>query len=205
MIGKVENKIIIQNIIASVFDKKGIVKLMKKLKENNSDLNIYSTGGTYDLLSKEMEVIEVSKYTGMKEMEGGLVKTLHPIIHAGILAERNNLEHEKYLNEIGAEYIDLVVSNLYPFNGGDIEIARGNIDIGGTTMIRAAAKNFLSCAVLVSPNQYDQFLNDVKDGFTTLEQRHKLARQCFNYTSQYEIRISSFFQRGGIDGKRYGC
>lgn len=204
--GKVYNKIPVKNVIISVFDKSGLGKLVSGLIEINPDVKFMSTGGTYrgikDILghsSYEDNLIEIAKYTGFPEMKGGLVKTLHPKIHAGLLGERNNPEHQRYLREElnGGVFIDMAVVNLYPFSqvvseeGTTFEQARGNIDIGGPTMIRAAAKNFPSCAVACEPSQYEKIMEVIRNnkGSTTFDLRLQLAREAFETTAAYERSI----------------
>jgi len=203
--GKTEDKIPIKNVIVSVFDKNGLEELIVGLTEINPDIRFMSTGGTYkrikDILgnSAENNLIEIADYTECPEMEGGLVKTLHPKIHAGILGERNNPEHQRYLAEDlnGAVYIDMVVVNLYPFNevianpDTTFEEARSNIDIGGPTMIRAAAKNFPGCAVVCDTKDYTKLLKGIKEnsGYTTFDQRLNLAKKVFALTSKYDNAI----------------
>jgi len=212
MKGKVEDKIPVRNVIISCFDKKGLESFIPDLVDiTNSNVMFMSTGGTYkkikEMLGNDAEkyLMEVSEYTEFPEMEGGLVKTLHPKIHAGILGERNNPEHQKYLKETlnNGVYIDLVVVNLYPFKDviskpdATFEEARGNIDIGGPTMLRAAAKNFPSCAVVSSPYDYDSVLYVIKEnnGCTTFEQRLNLAAKVFRETSAYDSAIESYFTK----------
>src|SRR3989344_9074281 len=186
--GKIIDKILIKSVIVSVFDKTGLDFLVSGLMQASPDVTFISTGGTYtrvnDILNVESyfkddreHVVEISGYTGFPEMEGGLVKTLHPKIHAGILGERNNPAHQAYLQDQlgGAVYIDMVVVNLYPFKDivskiqagevnpktgkpYDFESARGNIDIGGPAMIRGASKNFLGCAAVCDPADYVRVL-----------------------------------------------
>jgi phosphoribosylaminoimidazolecarboxamide formyltransferase/IMP cyclohydrolase len=177
--------------------------------EMNPNVQFLSTGGTYDRIKELLgpnyreNLAEVAEYTEFPEMEGGLVKTLHPKIHAGILGERNNPEHQRYLQDTlhGAKYIDLVVVNLYPFgkvtSAQEItfEKARGNIDIGGPTMIRAAAKNFPSCAAVSDPINYHFLLQDMRanGGATTFDQRLNLAREVFETTAAYDAAIADYF------------
>ena len=206
--GQIEDKIPVKNVLVSVFDKSGLEAFVKGLIEANPDVRFMSTGGTYKKIDELLgdsageHLIQVSDYTGFPEMEGGLVKTLHPKIHAGLLGERNNPEHQRYLAEDleNGVYIDMVVVNLYPFEkvtaAPDVtfEKARGNIDIGGPTMLRAAAKNFLSCAAVCSPGDYEKILADVKanDGCTTFEQRLQLMRKVFDMTSKYDKAITGY-------------
>lgn len=207
--GKVNDRIPVKNVLVSVFDKSGLEKLVQGLMDLNPDVRFMSTGGTYgkikDILgdSYEDNLIEIAEYTGFPEMEGGLVKTLHPKIHAGLLGERNNPEHQKYLREElnGGVFIDMVAVNLYPFDkvtanpDTTFEQARGNIDIGGPTMIRAAAKNFPSCAVICDPAHYDAVLKSIEEnkGCTTFKERLNLAMKVFDETAKYDRSIQQYF------------
>ncbi len=225
--GGVTDKIPVENVLVSVSDKSGLEKLVHGLIGVNPNIKFISTGGTYrklkDILSDnhtkysyESNLIEVAKYTGFPEMPGDLVKTLHPKIHAGLLGERNNPEHHKYLAEIldGGLFIDLAVVNLYPFKeiigkikAGEIdkntgkpynfESARGNIDIGGPAMIRAAAKNFPSCAVASAPSQYENIIEVIKnnDSSTTFDIRLQLAKEAFKTTAEYENSITLYLSK----------
>lgn len=206
--GKIEDKIPVKNVLVSVFDKGGLETLVSGLLSANRDVRFMSTGGTYKRLyeilgpNNKEQIIEVAEYTGFPEMEGGLVKTLHPKIHAGLLGERNNPEHQRYLKEDldNGVYIDMVVVNLYPFDKvvADPEVtfekARGNIDIGGPTMLRAAAKNFISCAVVCDPSAYPKVLKEIEenDGCTTFEQRLRLAAKVFEMTWKYDKKIAEY-------------
>jgi len=207
--GTVEDKIPVRNVLLSVFDKSGLETLVPSIIEVSPNVRFMSTGGTYKKLAEMFagscypeRLMEVAEYTGFPEMEGGLVKTLHPKIHAGLLGERNNPEHQKYLAETlnGGVYIDLVVVNLYPFNkviadpAVTFEKARGNIDIGGPCMVRAGAKNFPSCAVLCDPADYKSFLDNLRenDGCTTFNQRLRLAQKAFETTARYDSAIAPF-------------
>lgn len=216
--GKVNDLIPVKNVLISVSDKKGLEKLVPELIGINPDVIFISTGGTYgkikDILedSYENNLIDVDEYTGFPEMEGGLVKTLHPKIHAGILGERNNQEHQRYLREELNEgvFIDMVVVNLYPFSqialkeSTTFEQARGNIDIGGQTMIRAAAKNFPNCAVSCVPSQYEKIMEVIKStgGSTTFDLRLQLAREAFGTTAGYENSIVEYLSRPQVTSEK---
>lgn len=205
--GEVENKIPVDNVIVSVSDKVGLEDFIIGLLYINHDIKFLSTGGTYKKLKEilggnsRINLFEISEYTGCPEMEGGLVKTLHPKIHAGILGERNNPEHQKYITEtLNGVYIDMVVVNLYPFEKTiaqkdvTFEQARGNIDIGGPAMLRAAAKNFPSCAAVCDPSDYKLILDEIKEnnGCTTLAQRLNLAKKVFALTAEYDKTIADY-------------
>ncbi|MFP4330469.1 MAG: hypothetical protein ACLFP6_07110 [Spirochaetaceae bacterium] len=195
----------IRNVIISVSDKSGLDELVRGLLEVNPELRIYSTGGTFRAIAgilapNSPNLIEIASYTGQPEMEGGLVKSLDFRIHAGILAEAENREHDNYLEAIGAIPFDMVVVNLYPFEqtvsraGSDLEDARGNIDIGGPTMLRGGAKNFLRVAAVSSPGEYGEILRELKTqgGSLSLERRFLLARAAFARTAGYEQRIADY-------------
>lgn len=147
-------------------------------------------------------LVEIAAYTGQPEMEGGLVKSLDFHVHAGILAEPGNEAHREYLRRIGAVYFDLVVVNLYPFEAtisredSDLEEARENIDIGGPTMLRAAAKNFLRVAAVTNPNRYAPLIDELRRnrGTLSLETRLSLARESFAHTRSYEAAISGYLE-----------
>ena len=158
----------IKRALISVSDKKNVVELARLLA--SKDIEILSTGGTAKLLRKnKVPVIEVEEYTNFPEMLGGRVKTLHPKIHGGILGIREDKDHIKTMQENNIPPIDLVIVNLYPFEKTiqnphcSLEEAIENIDIGGPTMIRAAAKNYRSVAVLTNPDDYNLLAEKLKD------------------------------------------
>ncbi len=193
---KVLDRIFPRHVLVSVYYKTNLEVLILGILRINPDVIFYSTGGTGKKIREilgdkaDKNYMSVEEFTGAPEMEGGLVKTLHPKIHAGLLAERGNPEHVLYLAEEMAKfgkgpgvYFDIFVGNLYPFEavafaeGATPEKARGNIDIGGPGMTMAAAKNWLSVAVLSNPDQYAEFVGllSLLDG-TDLELRFKLAQ-----------------------------
>lgn len=185
--------------LISVFNKEGIVEFGKELK--NLGWEIISTGGTSKTLKESgIEVIEVEDVTNFPEILDGRVKTLNPYIHGGLLYKRDNPNHVKTVLEKGIKGIDMVVNNLYPFeetikkpNVTHEEIIE-NIDIGGPSMIRAAAKNYEDVIVIVDPKDYTAILDELKKkGETTLETRRYLARKVFNYTAYYDTLISNYF------------
>lgn len=185
----------------SVSDKTGVVDFAKGLVELGFE--IISTGGTAAALEKEgIKVIPVSDITGFPECLDGRVKTLHPKIHAGVLAMRANEEHMKQLRDLGVDTIDVVAINLYPFratimkDGVTREDAIENIDIGGPTMIRAAAKNYQDVAVIVDPADYETVLNEYKtQGEVSLKTKFKLAHKVFEHTSSYDTLISGYLRK----------
>ena len=184
-----------KSALVSLSDKTNLDLLVSFLLERN--VEIISTGGTYKAIKKITDnVIEVSEYTGHKEMMDGRVKTLHPKIHAGILARRG--EDTDVLKSMGYKEIDIVVVNLYPFeetikSGCSFEEAIEQIDIGGPTMIRAAAKNFKDVLVLSDPNDYEEMISewDSKSGIS-YEFRKKQAAKVFKKMSQYNRAIHQY-------------
>lgn len=187
----------IKRALISVYDKTGILELSKFLMENN--VEIISTGGTFKYLKENnINVREISEITNSDEMLDGRVKTLHPIIHGGILAIRNNKEHMDTLNKRGIGTIDMVIVNLYPFfekvkEDISFEEKVEFIDIGGPTMLRAAAKNYKDVVVLSTINDYENVVNEIKEfGDVTNTTRRKLAGKVFNLMGAYDSAIANF-------------
>ncbi|MCR4790693.1 MAG: bifunctional phosphoribosylaminoimidazolecarboxamide formyltransferase/inosine monophosphate cyclohydrolase [Treponemataceae bacterium] len=186
--------------LLSVFVKDGILELAQYL--NSADWEILSTGGTAKYLtSNGIPVTDVSSVTGFPECLDGRVKTLHPKIHAGILAIRDNKDHMNTLQELNVTPIDLVCVNLYPFfekvqAGLKFEETVEFIDIGGPTMIRAAAKNYQDVIVLTDPADYDEVLSGLKAGNVSIETKRRLAGKVFNLTSAYDAAVSRFMLCG---------
>ena len=184
--------------LLSVSNKQGLIPLAKSLVQEHG-FKLISSGGTANkLISENIPVTLVSDYTGAPEILGGRVKTLHPRIHGGILAKRNDLDHEKDLKDQDIAKIDLVVVNLYPFQEtvSDENVswdeAIENIDIGGPTLIRAAAKNHEFVSILSRPDQYLPFLNALKTGKLTKPLRQQLALEAFEHTASYDLAISKW-------------
>src|ERR1700692_2807320 len=191
--------------LISVSAKTGIAKLPPTLERQGAD--IISTGGTAELLRKEkIPVLDISSFTAFPEVLEGRVKTLHPRVHGGLLFKRGNAKHEAEARECGFEPIDLVVVNLYPFEKTiqkpDVTLAEAieNIDIGGPSMIRSAAKNYESVTVVVDPADYDTVLENMRDheGETTLKLREDLAIKAFSKTSDYDRAIGAFLNKEQI-------
>lgn len=187
----------IKRALISVFNKDGILELAKFLV--NRGVEIISTGGTFRHLKENgIPVVEVNEVTGFDEILDGRVKTLHPVLHGGILAIRENEDHMKVIEEKGIKPIDMVVVNLYPFFEKvkeDLEFDEKVefIDIGGPTMIRAAAKNFRDVIVLTDTNDYGNIIEQIEnDGDVNFETRKKLAGKVFNLMSGYDAAISNF-------------
>src|SRR5438552_14541059 len=196
----------ISRALISVSDKSGIASFARALERQGVDT--ISTGGTAELLRKEkIPVREISSFTAFPEVLEGRVKTLHPRVHGGLLYKRGNPKHEAEARECGFEPIDLVVVNLYPFEKTiaepDVTLAEAieNIDIGGPSMIRSAAKNYESVTVVVDPADYDTVLENMRDndGATTLKLRKHLAIKAFIKTADYDRAISSFLNREQIN------
>jgi len=189
--------------LLSVSDKTGLLDLARELS-TTYNFQLISSGGTAKALkAAELEVTKVSDYTGAPEILGGRVKTLHPRIHGGILARLELPEHQQDLSDNEIQPIRIVVVNLYPFTetiakpNVTLEDAIENIDIGGPTLIRASAKNYNHVAVLSSPSQYPEFLDELKanNGETTLEFRKKLAIAAFQHTQSYDKAIAEYLEK----------
>ena len=189
---------VIRRALVSVYDKSGLVELGQNLQ--GAGVEILSTGSTAKTLqSAGIAVTEVSSYTGFPEIMGGRVKTLHPRIHSGILADQDNPEHLDAIAQLDIAPFDLVVINLYPFaqtiaSGGDFSECIEQIDIGGPSMLRGAAKNHGSVAVISGPSQYEQLTQALKSGGFTLAERRKLALEVFRTTAEYDLAIATWLQ-----------
>lgn len=191
----------IKRALISVSDKTGIVEVAKKLAKLG--VEIVSTGGTSKTLKEAgVKVMDVSELTGFPEIMDGRVKTLHPKVHGGLLCVRENEGHLKQASENGIEMIDLVIINLYPFvktiakEGVSEEEAIENIDIGGPSMVRSAAKNFKYVTVVVDPADYEKVLSEIeKGGDTSLDTRKRLALKAFTLTSRYDEAINGYFRQ----------
>ena len=187
--------------LISVSDKTGIVELAKNLV--SLGVEIISTGGTYGKLKEAgISAIEISELTGFPECLDGRVKTLHPVVHAGLLAMRSNPSHMKQLADLNIEPIDMVVVNLYPFKqtilkeGVTREEAVENIDIGGPTMLRAAAKNYQDVVVVVDPLDYDKVLSELKEaGQVSYQTKFYLMQKVFQHTSSYDTMIADYLRK----------
>ena len=193
----------IRRALVSVYDKDRLIELGKAL--SFAGVEILSTGSTAkNLADAGIAVTEVSAYTDFPEIMGGRVKTLHPRIHGGILADQNNPEHLAAIADLDIAPFDLVVINLYPFaatlaSGANFEECIEQIDIGGPSMLRGAAKNHGSVAVICQTSQYDQLLDAIKSGgFTELERR-QLALEVFRTTAEYDLAIANWL--GNSDGQ----
>ena len=193
------NPLKIKRALISVSDKTGIIGFAEHLQ--NFGVEIISTGGTFKILaSAGLKVKSISDITGFPEILDGRVKTLHPKIHAGLLAVSDNSEHQRQLNELGINTIDMVVINLYPFEETilkqdvKLEEAIEQIDIGGPSMLRAAAKNFMYKTVISNPIQYSTIIQEMKEnnGEISQETRFNLAKEAFLLTSKYDTTIFNY-------------
>jgi phosphoribosylaminoimidazolecarboxamide formyltransferase/IMP cyclohydrolase len=188
----------VRRALVSVSDKRGLIPFVTGLRELG--VEVLSTGGTCRQLREAgLDVIEVSEKTGFPEIMDGRVKTLHPIIHGGLLGRRGT--DESVMEEHGIEPIDLLVVNLYPFeqtiarDDATIDDAIENIDIGGPAMIRAASKNHDGVAVIVEPDDYEAVLEDLKNDKLSLESRRRLAAKAYAHTASYDTAITGYLSR----------
>jgi phosphoribosylaminoimidazolecarboxamide formyltransferase/IMP cyclohydrolase len=206
VVSKIDNRVKVNHALISVSDKTGLENLVPGLRRINPDLRIFSTGGTYQRLQEilgadaERCLTQVADYTGQPETQGGLVKTLDFRIYLGLLTETYNDAHQADLRRTESVAIDMVVVNLYPFKStvarqdATVENARGNIDIGGPCMIRAAAKNFIRVASVVNPADYGAIIDQLaaQDGCTSLSLRYELACKAFAHTAEYDSAIAKY-------------
>jgi len=191
----------IKRALISVSDKKNLKNLLEVL--TNHKVKLISSGGTYKEIRKlNFKCLEVSEYTNSPEILGGRVKTLHPKIHAGILSKRNNKLHIKDLKNNNFEEIDLVIVNFYPFEktleqtNNHLKIIE-NIDVGGPTMVRSAAKNYHDVTVITSSDQYSELIDEIEKnkGSTTVQFREKMSLEAFSETAYYDAVISNYFNK----------
>jgi phosphoribosylaminoimidazolecarboxamide formyltransferase/IMP cyclohydrolase len=196
----------IERALISLTDKSGIEDFARQLEEMG--VEILSTGGTAKKMRESgIKVKDVSEFTGFPEMLDGRVKTLHPKVHGGILAQKTNPDHLAQMEKHGLQPIDLVAVNLYAFEktiadpNCTLANAIENIDIGGPTMLRSAAKNYRDVTVLVDPADYPQVLSEMKEtGNTTLKTRFRLAAKVFALTSRYDTAITDWLGKIDVDG-----
>ena len=191
----------IKKALISVSDKNNLKIILKVLSKYK--IKLISSGGTYKEIKKlKFKCVEISEYTGSPEILGGRVKTLHPKIHAGILSKRNNKSHNKDLKKNNFDEIDLVIVNFYPFEktleqtNNHLKIIE-NIDVGGPTMVRAAAKNYNDVTVITSPNQYKGLIDEIENnkGSTSINFREKMSLEAFSETAYYDAVISNYFNK----------
>ena len=189
----------VKNALISVSNKENLVSLLKTLKKFK--INIISSGGTYAAIKKlGYECTELAKYTGFKEMLDGRVKTLHPKIHAGILHDRQNKKHKNEMSKQNFPAIDLIIVNFYPFqkivtNTVNAKKIIENIDIGGPTMVRAAAKNFKNVTIVTNRNDYHSLIKELETlkGKTSLKFRELMSSKAFSLTAYYDAMIANWF------------
>jgi phosphoribosylaminoimidazolecarboxamide formyltransferase/IMP cyclohydrolase len=199
----------IERALISLTDKSGIEDFARDLE--SLGVEILSTGGTAKKMREAgITVKDVSEFTGFPEMLDGRVKTLHPLIHGGILARRSDPEHQRQMREHGVRPIDLIAVNLYAFDKATadpsctVPNAIENIDIGGPTMLRAAAKNFEDVTVLVDPSDYPRVIAEIRaTGNTTLKTRFRLAVKVFELTSRYDTAIAAWLGKVDVDKDPY--
>jgi len=204
---KIDNLVPVKHVMISVSDKSYLSILVQGLLNNCPDVIIYSSGGTFKEIKEiigekqaNLHLMEVSEYTRLPETEGGLVKTLHHKLFLGYLTETYCEAHQKDLERENAVPIDLVVINLYPFkevvkkDGATIEDARGNIDVGGPSALRAAAKNWHRVMTLTNPNDYFDFLQMLQNGCTCLYSRYQAFKKTFLALSSYDFAIYDYFE-----------
>lgn len=206
VVSKIDNRVKVNHALISVSDKTGLENLVPALKRINPDIRIFSTGGTFQRIQEILGtasdgcLTQVADYTGQPETQGGLVKTLDFRIYLGLLTETYNDAHQADLARTDSVAIDMVVVNLYPFKAtvarkdATVENARGNIDIGGPCMIRAAAKNYIRVASVVDPADYGAIVDQLaaQDGCTSLSLRYKLACKAFAHTAEYDSAIAEY-------------
>lgn len=213
VVDKIDDRVKINHVLASVSDKSGLDTFIPQLAEINPDVKIFSTGGTFARIKEilgdkaDKHLTQVSDYTGQPETQGGLVKTLDFKIYLGLLTETYNDAHQKDLERTHAVAMDMVVVNLYPFRetiatpGITPENARGNIDIGGPCMIRASAKNCIRVASVVDPSDYGMILSELKEknGCSSFELRYTLAKKAFAHTASYDSTIADYLGKTDFD------
>ena len=191
----------IENVLISLSDKSDIEKVLKVLKKYK--INIISSGGTYkEIIKLGYSCTEISKYTKFNEMLDGRVKTLHPKIHAGILSKRSNKKHRREMKKKKFNYIDLIIVNFYPFEKTILKIKNSkkiieNIDIGGPSLVRAAAKNFNDVSIITDKKDYGYLINQLNKnkGGTSLKFREEMASKAFGITAYYDSVISNWFNK----------
>jgi phosphoribosylaminoimidazolecarboxamide formyltransferase / IMP cyclohydrolase len=202
-------RIAVRRALVSVYDKTGLEELARGL--NDAGVEIVSTGSTAATISAAgVPVTSVESVTGFPEILGGRVKTLHPNVHAGLLADQSNPEHLSTVSELGIDTFQLVVSNLYPFretvaSGADFAEIVEQIDIGGPAMVRASAKNHGSVAIVVDPVSYAGVLDAVRSGGFTMIERRRLAGKAYAHTASYDAAVANWFgeQSHGTDGESH--
>ncbi|MAG15952.1 hypothetical protein CMO88_02730 [Candidatus Woesearchaeota archaeon] len=189
----------INRAIISCYDKTGLKEFVSELIKLNPDIKIFSSSGTFNELKEVASgnLVEVSEYVGFKEMPSGLVKTLHPKIHSGILADLEDEEQKSYLEKNGIEIFDLVVVNLYPFEAkSSFKETRNNIDIGGVSLLESASKNFLRVSIVCNVNDYGKLLEKLKESDCSSDDntRLELSKKAVAYLAKYLADINDYFK-----------
>lgn len=216
IVEKIDDMVLVNHVLISVSDKTGLDDFIPGLLTARPSVKIFSTGGTYSHIKNILGtkapdcLIQVADYTGQPETQGGLVKTLDFKIYLGLLTETYNDAHQSDLKRTGANPIDMVIVNLYPFRETiakpDVtpEMARGNIDIGGPCMIRASAKNYIRVASMVDPADYRKIIDElsVTGGKTTLKTRLYLAQKAFQHTAAYDTAIALYMGKQTVNDIR---
>ncbi len=212
------NLVHIKTILVSVFDKADLTTFLSRIQNAAPTARVIASGGTYAEIKQHMgerlvdRLVRLSDFTGQPEMQGGLVKSLDYHIYAALLSETENEDHKRDLDRLGTPPIDMVITNLYPFEAvvadgsNDIEDARAHIDIGGPAMLRAAAKNFLRVAAVCDVGDYDAVAAELEEqsGALSLTTRACLAQKVFRVTSTYDNAIALYMEKaGGTVERRY--
>ncbi|TVQ38403.1 MAG: hypothetical protein EA384_09305 [Spirochaetaceae bacterium] len=207
-VNRIDDCVAVRRVLVSVSNKTGLESFVQDLADVSPGVTFYSTGGTYAVLEplvaslRRASLVPISDYTGQPEMRGGLVKTLDYRIYLGLLAETYNHDHQQDMRRLEAVSFDMTVVNLYPFQRTisspdvDLEDARGNIDIGGPAMLRAAAKNFLRVLAVSDPQDYEPVCAHLRrnGGASSLQLRKELAQKAFRVTSEYDAAIAAYLE-----------
>lgn len=210
---KINDRVKVNTVLISVSDKSGLEQFVPKLLKINPEILILSTGGTFAKIQEILgeaaskNLMQVSQYTGQPETQGGLVKTLDFKIYLGLLTETYNDAHKEDLKRTDARQIDMIIVNLYPFKetigqqGVTVEKARANVDIGGPTMVRASAKNYLRVASVTDPADYFKILDELSNNGCelSLKLRFELACKAFAHTAQYDSTIAEYLGNSGFE------
>jgi phosphoribosylaminoimidazolecarboxamide formyltransferase/IMP cyclohydrolase len=217
LVATVDDRVRIQNVIVSVYDKSGLEVLVNGLLQSNPECMFYATGGSHAGLKKilgkrvQSNLKAIQDFTTQPEMQGGLVKTLDFKIYLGLLSETYNQVHQADLKaRTGGVVFDMVVSNLYPFEkvaaekDASVEAARANIDIGGPCLVRAAAKNFHRVAVVTDQADYGRLIDIIRDsqGTVDIETRFTLARKAFLMIARYDTAIADYLMNAGSEAMK---
>ncbi|MBC7541407.1 MAG: hypothetical protein H7338_01605 [Candidatus Sericytochromatia bacterium] len=208
------DRVAIRNVVVSVADKQLLTLVVQALHDGGLPVTLFATGGTLQTLhaanatlATPLAITAIEDYTGFPEMPGGLVKTLHPLIHGGLLAEPGDEAQRQYCDRLGIEAFDLAIINLYPFEAvvrqpdSSLDTARRHIDIGGPAVLRAAAKNFLRVGVGVDPADYPAIAAELtaQSGCLSLMTRWQMAQKAFQHVTDYDTAISDYLSAQSWD------